>query len=204
MSFHPARPSSVLASVLAAAAITLTTAGCSHITPLGPDSTAGTTSRHTVAGPVPVLQLRHLSSPIILQVMRNEPVTAAGGCPAGSVAVTVPPGAASGGCYRPVGTPVTITSAGVSSVSALPQPPPPPGQAAGPKQYGFSVNPAKVAAVTALIKKAYDSRDSVGVSAAGKLWEAPKVLQPFSGQQLQVAFASKSQALRLYRTLLDG
>jgi hypothetical protein len=192
MSFHPARPSSVLASALATAGIMLTALGCSHVTPLGPDP-AGT------PGPP-----RQLGSPIILRVMHGEPATPAGGCPAGSVAVFVPPGSAPMGCYRPVGTPMTITSAAVSPVVVLPQPPPPPGQSAGPAQYGFTVvvPAADVAAVTALITQAHDSRDALGITAAGKLWEAPQVLQAFPGQRLQVAFLRKSEALRLYRLLI--
>jgi hypothetical protein len=197
----PPRTSSVLASVLAAAGIMLTAASCSHVTPLGPDSAA--TPPHPVAGPVmsaPVPLQRHLGAPITLQVMRSEAATPAGGCPAGSVGVSVPRGAAPIGCYRPVGEPVTITSARVSTVTGD-GPPPPPGQ---PAQYGFTVvvPAADVAAVTALITQAHDSRDALGVSAAGKLWEAPQVLQPFPGQQLQIAVLSENQALQLYRILV--
>ena len=136
--------------------------------------------------------------------MRGEPATPAGGCPAGSVAISVPPGAAPMGCYRPVGTPVTVTSAAVSPVSLLPGPPPPAGHPVGPAQYGFSVAvpAADVAAVTGLIAQAHDSRDALGVSAAGKLWEAPQVLQPFPGQQLQIALLSKNEALQLYNILI--
>jgi|HubBroStandDraft_1064217.scaffolds.fasta_scaffold12002_6 hypothetical protein len=86
MPFQPPRPSSVLASVLAAAGIMLAAAGCSHLTPLGPDPAP---SHAVVAPPAP----KPLGSPIILQVMRGEPATSAGGCPAGSVAVSVPKGA---------------------------------------------------------------------------------------------------------------
>ena len=185
----PPRTSSVLASVLAAACLTLAVAGCSHLTPLGPDAAA--------AMPPP----RHLGSPIIVQVMRSQPPMAAGGCRAGLRSLSGP-GADPSACYRPVGTPVTITSAAVSSVSLLP--PPPPGHPAGPAQYGFTVvvPAADVAAVTALITQAYDSRDAFGVSAAGKLWQAPQIAGPFPGQQLQVAFLSKNQALQLYRILV--
>jgi hypothetical protein len=59
-----------------------------------------------------------------------------------------------------------------------------------------------VAAVTAVIRKAYDSRAAVGISVAGKLWEAPSVLSPFSGQQFQVSLSSRNLALQLYRTLV--
>jgi hypothetical protein len=65
-----------------------------------------------------------------------------------------------------------------------------------------SVPAAQVAAVTALIKQAYDSHGALGVSVDGTLWEAPQVLQPFSGQQLQISLLSRSQAVQLYRLLV--
>ena len=79
---RPPRPWPVLASALAAAGIVLTVASCTgHITPLGPAPTP-------VAMPPP----RHLGSSIIVQVMRVQPSTATGGCPAGWVAVSLPAG----------------------------------------------------------------------------------------------------------------
>jgi hypothetical protein len=106
-------------------------------------------------------------------------------------------------CFQPAGSTVTITTAAVSSVSPS-RPPSPPGQAAQPVSYGFIVGvlPAQVAAVTALIKQAYDARAALGVTVGGKLWEAPQVLQPFPGQQLQIALQSRSQALQLYHLLV--
>lgn len=192
MSFQPPRPWPVLASVLVAAGIMLTAAGCSHITPLGPDPA-------TTAMP----PARQLGSPMILQVMRGQPATAPGACPAGSVAVFVPPGAPTLGCYSPIGTAVTITSAAVSPVSYTP-PQAPQGQPAAPAQYGFTIGvpAADAPAVTALITRAYHSREAFGLSAAGKLWQAPQVAGPFPGQQLPIAFLSKNQALQLYRILV--
>ena len=191
------RPPSAPASVLAAAGIVLALAGCTgHITPLGPD------------GPPPAPTLapsRHLGSPIILQVMRSQPPTATGGCPAGWRAVSRPRGSAPMPCYRPVGTPVTITSAGVSPVSAS-RPTAPPGQPAQPTQYGFTVAvpAADVAAMTAVMTQAADSGGAVGISVAGKLWEAPQVVKPFQlpGRLLQIALLSKNQAVQLYRLLV--
>jgi hypothetical protein len=80
-----------------------------------------------------------------------------------------------------------------------------PGQPAQPS-YGLtvSVTTAQIAAVTALITQAYDSRDALGISVGGTLWQAPLVEQPFSGQQLHIAFSSKDQALQLYRTLIPS
>ena len=223
---RPPRPLPVLASALAAAVIVLAVASCSHITPLGPYATQL---------PPP----RHLGSPIIVQVMRVQPPTATGGCPAGWVTVSLPagggprtaPGAAvpvvpKGAsappppsaspappppsaapapitCYRPAGAPVTITSAAVSSVLTYR---PPPGHATGPDLYGFivAVPGADVAAVTAIIRKAYDTGSAVGISVAGKLWQAPLVRQPFPGQRLQITLLSRNQARQLYRTLVSS
>jgi hypothetical protein len=220
---RPPRPLPVLASALAAAGIVLTLASCTgHITPLGPDSTPA-------AMPTP----RHLGSPIILQAMRLQPATATGRCPAGWVAISVTPGVAgpvpvagpvrvvrkgasaspappppppptaSIACYRAAGTPVTITSAGISPVFRLPSGPP--GHPA-PVQYGFTVAVPRgyVAAVTTAIQQAYDSRSAVGISVAGKLWQAPQVARPFPGQQLEIAFLSRHQALQLHRILVPS
>jgi len=159
----------------------LTIGGCSHVTPIGPDPIATT-----------MPPSRHLGSPIILRVMRSRPATAAGKCPAGYVALAAPWTA--GTCYRRLGTSVTITSAAVSSVSSHGQ----------PALYGFivAVPAADVAAVTAAIKQAYDSRGALAVNVAGVTWSAPQVLQPFSGRQLQIALPSRTQALQLYRILV--
>jgi hypothetical protein len=188
------RPLSVLASLLATAGIVLAVASCSHITPLGPGPT-----------PVPTPPPRHLGSPIMFQVMRSRAPTGTGGCPAGWVAVSVPPGGPATPCYRPVGTPVTITSAGVSSVSAFRQTAPP-GQSAQPTQYGFwvALPAADVAAVAAVITHAADSGGAVGISVAGKLWQAPRIVKPFQppGRLIPIALLSRSQALQLHRLLV--
>jgi hypothetical protein len=106
-------------------------------------------------------------------------------------------------CYHPVGTPVRITSAAVSSVSAYPVAP---GPHQGPAPYGFTVGVpgADVAAVTALIRQAYDSHAALGISVAGRLWEAPQVSGLFSGQQLKIAVFTRTQAVRLYRLLIPS
>jgi len=187
----PPRPSSALASVLAAAGIVLTVASCaSHVTPLGPDPAAST-----------MPPSRHLRSPIILQVMRTKAATAAGKCPAGYVALSAPGSA--GTCYRSLRTSVRINSAAVSSVS-MNGSSPPPGQPKGPTSYGFTVAvpAADVAAVTSVIKQAYDARGALAINVDGKTWEAPQVDTPFSGQQLQISLLSRNQALQLHRILV--
>ena len=184
------RTPSVLASALAAAGIMLTAASCaSHITPLSPGPAAPTKAPS-----------RHLGSPIILQPLRSQPATAAGTCPADWFVISAPGSA--GTCYRKLGTPVTITAAGISPVSRMPQAAP--GQPAAPAQYGFwiTVPAAHVAAVTAVIRQSYDARGALAVDVAGRIWQAPQADAPFPGRQLEVAFLSKNQALQLYRILV--
>jgi hypothetical protein len=216
---RPPRPLTVLASALAAAGVALSVASCSQITPLGPD-----------AAPVTMPPPHHLGSPIIVQVMRVQPPTATGGCPAGWAAVSLPPGGgpiasiaravpagrprrvvpqgassapAPTPCYRPAGTPVTITSAAVSSVFTYR---PPPGQPNGPDLYGFivAVPGADVAAVTAIIRQAHATGGAVGISVAGKLWQAPQVQRPFPGQRLQITVLSRNQARQLHHILVPA
>jgi hypothetical protein len=174
---HPRLPS-VLASVLAAGLI-LTVASCSHITPIGP----------AAATPQP----RHLRSPFVLEAMRIQPATPAGGCPAGSVALPGGPGK----CYRKLGTPVTITSAAVSSHL----PAPPPGQQT--PRYGFiiTVPAADQAALTAVTTTAADAHGYLSISVAGRTWLLPRVLQPFTGPDMEITFPSRNQVLQLQRLL---
>lgn len=206
MPFKAPRSRAALLSVLAVAGIGLAVAGCSGIAPIGPTQAPGPTAvaQATPVGPAPRVILYRLGSPIILQVMRGQPATAAGGCPAGLVAAPPrSPGAAPMPCFSPVGTTVTITTAGISEVSADQQPTPPAGQ---PAFYGFMVAPlaAQVAAVTALIRQAYNSHGALGVTVDGKLWQATQVPSPFSGQQFQIALQSRDQALQLYHLLVPA
>jgi hypothetical protein len=217
---RPARPLSVLASALAAVGLMLAAAGCSNITPLGPDP-----------APVSLPAARDLGSPIIMQVMRSQPVTPAGQCPPGSVALfgsepgvlrvasaavpvqastatpaplatpATPPAPGVGvACYLPVGRPVTVTSAAVSAVTSYPQ-------QTGPAAYGFVVAfPAvEVAALTAVMSQAYDSGDALGMSVAGKLWQAPQTRHRFVALRAeQINLFSREQALQLYRLLVPS
>jgi hypothetical protein len=186
MPFQPPCPSSVLISVLAAAGVVLAVAGCSHVTPLGPTPP----------------QPRHLGSPIVLQATRSLGPTPTSGCPAGSVALS-PPGDGSG-CYHKLGPPVTLTSATVSPIISGPTTAPAGQQGGGQASYGFvvAVPAGDVAAVTAIIKQAYDSHGAVDISVAGKTWAAPQALKPFPGQQLQIFLPSRNQALQLRRMLI--
>jgi hypothetical protein len=164
-----------------AAGLMLAVAGCSHVTPIGPDPAARTPAS------------RHLGSPITFRAMRSQPATPTGKCPAGYALLD---DAGSGGtCYSNLGAPVTITSAGISPVSAQGQPP--------SYAFGVTVPAGDVAALTAVIKQAYDVRGALAVDVEGKVWSAPEVLAAFSAQQLQIALPTKGEALELYRILVD-
>src|SRR5215831_13622313 len=92
MSLQPLpRPSVVLASLLALAGIVLAVAGC-DVTPLGPTGGPKPTPGAVRATPLGVIY--KLRSPIILQMMHSQPPTGTGGCRAGQVQVSLPPGAA--------------------------------------------------------------------------------------------------------------
>ena len=189
--FRP-RPASVLVGMLAAG-LMLTVAGCGHLTPLGPYAPA--------AAPPP----SHLRSPLVLRAMSVQPPTPAGGCPAHFTMLSVP-GTYPGECARSLGTPVTITSAAVSAVSSF-QPKTPSGQVApGPPSYQIMITlpAADVAAATAVVTTAYDSRGSVDFSVAGRTWALPMVFRPFRSQQLPIDLPSKNQALQLHRLLVSS
>ena len=172
------RPSSILASVLAVG-LMLTVASCSHITPIGPGAT--------------MPQPRHLRSPFVLEAVRVQPSSPGGGCPAGSVSLSGGPGQ----CYRKLGTPVTITSAAVSSHL----PTPPPGQKTS--QYGFiiTVPAAKQAALTAVTTTAANAHGYLSISVAGRTWLLPRVVRPFTSPHFEVTFPNRNQVLQLQRML---
>jgi hypothetical protein len=226
----PPRLLFVLATALAAAGLVLALSGCGNIAPLGQDPP-----------PVNLPPARDLGSPISMQIMRSQPPTPTGRCPAGSVALfgsepnvaravslrrvrstlkklrgggtgttatptpasapAAPPAPAAGvACYVPVGRPVTITSAAVSSVTTDRNQP-------GPALYVFVVAfpTADVAALTALIRQSYDSGDAVGMSVAGKLWQSPQTRREFIALRAeQIDLLSRSQAVQLYRLLVPS
>ncbi len=176
------RPASVLASMLTAG-LMLTVASCSHLTPLGPD-----------ARPQP----HHLRSPITLQAMRVQNPTPAGGCPAGFTKLSAPGQAP--GCYRPLGAPVTITSA---TVSPGPTTGPASPANAPPTAYGLliALPAAERAELTAVSTQAYDSQGAIGISVAGKTWALPAVRKPFTTGQFEIVVSSRNQLLQLQRLL---
>jgi hypothetical protein len=198
----PFQPPPRLPSLLLAAGFVLAVASCTgHITPLGPDQAATMPQPH------------HLRSPLILQDMRTQgpvPVQPPGGCPAGWVTLSGGPGL----CFRKTGTPVTITSAGVSPVSAF-RPPSPPGQQAVPVQYGFWITmpAADVPALTAVLPSAPGSPGAPAasvvtsatpipaISVAGRTWVLVGFTTRFADREFEVFLSSRNQALQLQRIL---
>jgi hypothetical protein len=213
-----------MVSALAAAGLVLAVAGCSNITPLGPDPA------------VSLPPARHLGSPIIMQILRSQPPTPSGKCPASSINLfgsdpnvprasvapgghvqvgtgstvaptptpatpATPPGPLAGvACYRPAGNPVTITSAAVSSVTTNRNQP-------GPAWYEFVVAfpAADVPALTALIRQAYESGDALGMSVAGKLWQAPQTRRKVNALRAeQINLLTRNQARQLHRLLVPS
>ena len=178
----PPRPAPVLASVLAAG-LMLTAVSCSHLTPLGP-----------AARPQP----HHLRSPIVLQAMSVQNPTPAEKCPAGFTKLPAP--GQGPGCYRPLGAPVTITSAAVSpGPTAGPASP----SGAPPTVYGLfiALPAAERAELTAVSSQAYDSRGALGISVAGKTWALPPVMAPFTHGQFEIVVSSRNEFLQLQRIL---
>jgi hypothetical protein len=177
------RPAPVLAGMLAAA-LMLTAVACSHVTPLGP------------AGDVP--QPHQLRSPIVMQAMSVQAPSPAGGCPVGFTKLSAP--GQGPGCYRPLGAPVTITSAEVRpGLTASPASPP----NAPPSLYGLLIllPAAGRAELTAVTTQAYDSQGVVDISIAGKTWALPLQLAPLTHGQFTIMLPSKNEALQLQRIL---
>ena len=224
---RPSRPLSVLASALAAVGLMLAVAGCSHITPLGPGpAPVSLPPARDLGSPIMVQAMRSqpptptgecpAGSVDLFGLEPNVPRVTVGSRPVGPPAqvgtrstatpaptptptapLAPPPGVA---CYLPVGTPVTITSAAVSPVTTNRHQP-------GPAFYGFVVAfPATdVTALTALIQQAYDSGDALGMSVAGKLWQAPQPRHRFIALRAeQITLLSRTQAFQLYRLLVPS
>jgi hypothetical protein len=171
---------------IAVAALALTCAGCSHILPLGP------------APPAP----RHLASAISLQLVLSQPPSPAGRCPAGYTTLSAPftdypevPDA----CYRKLGKPVTFTSAAVTMAYQ-------PGTNQQPALYGlnFTLPAAEAVALAAITTKAFDSRDQMAISTAGKTWGVPLTAGPFTNGQFGILVQSENQALQLQRILIPS
>ncbi len=183
MPFPPRpRPAPVLAGALAAG-LMLAGAGCSHITPLGPTA------------PRP----QQLRAPIVLQAMDVQDfVPSTGECPAGFTRLSAP--GQSAACYRPLGAPVTFTSAAVS-----------PGPTAGPVNapptgYGLliAVPAADRAELTAVTTQASNVQGALDISVAGKVWGLPLAIAPLTRGVFTIMLPSKNQADQLQGILVPS
>jgi hypothetical protein len=170
-----------------AAGLMLAVASCSHLTPLGS------------AGDVP--RLAHLRSPMVLRAMRVQNPMPTGGCPAGFTKLSAP--GQSPACYRPLGEPVTITSAAVSPGPTVG--PASPSDAA-PSAYGLLIAlPATGRAeLTAVTTQAYDSQGAVDITVAGKTWALPMTLAPITHSQFTIMLPSRNDFLQLQRLLVSS
>jgi hypothetical protein len=123
----------------------------------------------------------------------------AGGCPAGFTKLSAP--GQNPACYRPLGAPVTITSAAVSpgpTVTAATSPPNAP-----PSAYGLLIvlpaaDRAELAAVTT---QAYDAQGAVDISVVGKTWAQPMTQAPVTHGPLTMMLPSRNEFLQLQRIL---
>jgi hypothetical protein len=180
------RLSSALASVLAAG-LMLTVASCSH-------DTAAPVAHATVAA--------RSATPFVPKAVRFQTTTGAGGCPAGSVALSGGPGQ----CYRQLGTPVTITSATVGPVitDAL--------HFQGLDGFWIALPAADAAALQAITTTAADAHANLAISTAGGGWLLPIPGRPFTNGQLEIFSPStnnsltsrNNQVLELHRILVPS
>ena len=175
------RPAGIRAAL---AALTLACAGCSHVLPLG-------------APPPPVPPTRQLSSAIVLQPVLSRPRAPASGCPAGSAALSGP-GTNAGLCYRELGKPVTITSAGVAFFQQ-------PAVNQQPAQYQLRVNvpAAQTAALTAITTNVAGTQEQLAIIIAGQVWGAFATPRPLTSGTFEIPAQSLSQALQLQRMMLQ-
>jgi hypothetical protein len=189
-SHHLPRRSSILASALAAIALGLTVAGCSHVVPLGPDA----------APTMP--QPRQLRSPIIMQVVLGKPSSQpAGACRDGYVALSDRATGDTGLCYSKLGSPVTFTSAGVSAGRPKNSAGQSDGSTGAEATLMINLPAADRAALAAITTKAYRAKGYVEISVAGQTWAIPEAMAPLTQGQFAISLTSKNEALQLQRLL---
>ncbi len=172
----PVQPRSPLTSVLAsvlAVGLMLTVASCSHDTPAPTAHAAGA----AVAARSGAL--------FVLKAVSIQPTTGAGGCPAGSVALSGGPGQ----CYRQLGAPVTITSATVGPVitDAL--------HFQGLDGFWIVLPAADVATLQAITTTAADAHANLAIFVAGQGWLLPIPGRPFTNGQLEIFLPRLSNSL---------
>jgi len=65
--------------------------------------------------------------------------------------------------------------------------------------------PADMPALTTDMHRAYDAGDAVGMSVAGKLWQAPQLRRKFIALRAeQINLLSRNQAFQLYHLLVPS
>jgi hypothetical protein len=218
------RPLSVLVGTLSAAGLVLALAGCSHHTPpkqgpapvsLPPTHDLGssiivqvmgsrppTPTGQCPVGSVPLVGLEPNVPRVAVAPGRTVPVgtggTATPTLPATPTVPSAPPTGAA--CYLPVGNQVTITSAGVSSVTTYQNQP-------GPATYGFVVAfpTTDIPALTAASRQAYDAGDALGMIVGGKLWQAPQPKTKATALRAeQINLLNRDQAVQLHSLLVPS
>jgi hypothetical protein len=220
---HPSRPLTVLAGALAAAGLGLAVAGCGQVTPLGPDPAVNLPPARHLGSPITVQVLRsrpptaagrcpagsvdlfglqpNVPRAAAAQVVLRTPVQGSTATPAPTATLPRPAEPPVGvACFRPVGTPVTVTSAGVSPVATYQNQP-------GPAMYGFVIAfpAADVAALTAVVRQAQDAGEATSISVAGKLWQAPQPRQRVNAlRAVQITLLSRNQAIQLHHLLVPS
>jgi hypothetical protein len=172
---RPARLAALLG--IAAAVVALAGAGHWH---------SGTTTGARTTRP------SQAAASIVVTAMVSQPRTPAGGCPAAYATIPVPGVDDSGLCFRQDGTPVTLTSAEVTS---------------NPTDNGYlffvTVPASEAAAVKAVVTTAYVSHGFTSITVNGKTWELTKVT-PFAGGQLVIQIPDKNAAHELLRILVPS
>jgi len=215
------RPLSVLAGTLSAAVLVLAVAGCGRTTPLErrpapvslpPTRALGssiivqvmrsrpaTAMGRCPAGSVPLVGLEPDVPRAAVAPGRTVPVgTDSTATPSRPAVPSAPPVGVA--CYLPVGSPVTITAAGVSSITTYPDQP-------GPATFGFVIAfpTADVPALTAASRQAHDAGDALGMSVGGKLWQAPRPeVKATALRAEQISLLSRDQAVQLHRLLVPS
>jgi hypothetical protein len=173
-------------------------AGCSHVLPLGP-------------APAPTPAPRHLSSAIVLDPGLSQPADPPGSCPAGSVTLSGPgtpssspvgdPAAATSGvCFRPLGQPVTFTSAGVTMYQQPGGSQPVPHPALW--ELRITLPAAEATALTTITTKVAGTQDQLAIIVAGQTWGMPLTRQPLTQGQFVILMQSRNEALQLQHLLL--
>ena len=74
--------------------------------------------------------------------------------------------------------------------------------AARPVRTQFTLPAAQAAALTAITTRAFDTRDQMAVSTAGKTWGVFMTAEPFTNGQFGILVQSENQALQLTRILI--